>query len=166
MNAHITGCYRYRYSTLSTVLNLYTNKLETLLTRDFAADGATLTDKITSIEASLPEELKTFLQQLASRADELRNTSASNDEIMEFIYRCGQAQERLELLKTSWIAETVDYVQADGLAPTELAPPEEHALVRFITARDRILKQLANFMLKFLLLMVALLILGMVIGIV
>jgi len=144
----------------------YTQKLESLLARDYAARGSDLGEKLRCLEGSLPAELEAALKEIAGHSRELRHPSKSNEDVMDFIFACGQAFEQLDSLRRSRIAENLSFVPANGLPPGELEKTDMDAVARFIATRDRLMKGIANFMLKFLLVVVGLLILGVLIGVI
>lgn len=95
-----------------------------------------------------------------------RQTSETPADAAELIFRCGQVFERLESLRRSRIADSLSFATADGSLPDDLEMTELDAIARFVAARDRFMKAVANFTLKFLLLLVGLLVLGMLIGVI
>ena len=144
----------------------YTQKLEALLIRDFAAKGRDLTETIGSIEASLPAELRDFLHEIAGRSRRLNQSREPSKDGTELIFRCGQAFERLEFLKQRRAAENLALLPGEGVSPGELDQTDLDAIARFVAARDKILQTAANYTLKFLLVLVGLLILGVLIGLI
>jgi hypothetical protein len=144
----------------------YTQKLVALLTRDFAAQGSDLTEAIGTIEASLPAELRDFLEEIAGRSRRLSQSREPAKDGTELIFRCGQALERLESLKQRRATENLAFLPGTGVSPEELDEADVDAIARFIAARDRFMKAAANFALKFLLVLIGLLILGVLIGVI
>lgn len=142
----------------------YAQKLEDLLVRDFAANGRDVTETIGSIEASLPPELRDFLQEIAGRSRRLNRSREPSKDGAELIFRCGQALERLESLKQRRAEESL--ASLPGASPDEVDQTDLDAIARVLAARDRILQTAANYALKFLLVLVGLLILGVLIGLI
>jgi hypothetical protein len=85
---------------------------------------------------------------------------------MDFVFRCGQAFERLESFRQIRAAENLVFVPLNGSPPEEPEKTDLDAIARFVAARDRLLKAVASFTLKFLLVLAGLLILGMLIGLI
>ena len=144
----------------------YIQKLEYLLARDFSAKGHDLEAKVTSIAAALPDELRDFLQGTALLGRRLHQSGEPNREVMDFVFRCGQAFERLESFRQIRAAENLVFVPLNGSPPEEPEKTDLDAIARFVAARDRLLKAVASFTLKFLLVLAGLLILGMLIGLI
>jgi hypothetical protein len=144
----------------------YTQKLESLLASDFSAQGHDLEAKARSVEAGLPDELRDFLQEIARLGRQLHQSREPDAEVMDFVFRCGQAFERLEALRQIRAAENLAFIPLDGSPPEEPGKTELDAVARFVAARDRLLKAVANFTLKLLLILAGLLILGMLIGLI
>lgn len=143
--------------------SVYTQELENFLATDFAATGSSLAEKISSIEGSLPTELREALREIVRRS---HRTDETQTELMELVFRCGQAFERLQSLRRSRIVDSLTFVTADGSPPDDLEKTDLDAVARFVAARDRFMKAVADFTLKFLLVLSGLLILGVLIGLI
>ena len=88
-----------------------------------------------------------------------------NDSV-EFAFRCGQAYERLESLARSRLAANIDFLAPDGSPPPELEKNDYDALARFVALRDQLLRTVADYTLKFLLVSAILLVLGLSLGLI
>jgi len=148
-------------------IQIYLRKLNNQLDSDFAAQGDDLATRIGSIRSLLPDALLTLLRDIDTRATQLslspREDSAS---LADFIFRCGLASEQLETLRQNRAAESVAAFQTNGLPPAEFEKPELDAIAHFIAVRDRLLRKVADFTLKAMLILLGLLILGLVLGVV
>jgi hypothetical protein len=146
---------------------VYLHRLENQLDNDFAAQGDNLAAKTGSIRSLLPDELHALLRDIDTRATQLK-LSARNDGagLADFAFHCGRAGEQLKALRQNRAAESVAALQINGLPPDGIEKTELDAVARFIAARDRILRVVADFTLKVLLILVGLLILAVVLGLV
>ncbi len=141
---------------------LYLKKLEDMLAHDFAATGDTLAEKLASIRSKLPDQLAADLESLAGHAP----TGDNDDEVAGLVFRCGQLAEQLRGVLLAQAAENLAAAHPGGLDTEELAPADLDAVARFMAARDRFMRAVANFTLKALLIIVGLLIIGLALGIV
>lgn len=141
---------------------LYLKKLEDMLVHDFAAKGETLAEKLESIRSKLPDELAADIESLAGHAP----TGARVEEEAGLVFRCGQVSEQLRGVLLAQAAESVAAAHPAGLNTEELAPADLDAVARFMAARDRFMRAVANFTLKALLVIVGLLVIGLALGIV
>ena len=136
-------------------------RLEALLAEGFSAEGDGLEAKLRSVGAELPDDLRELLRQLAKESGSLDKEGA-----IQFAFRCGQAHERLESLAQSRLAANIAFLGSDGTPPLELEQNDLDAIARFVKLRDQILKTVADYTLKFLLVSVILLALGMSLGLI
>lgn len=137
-------------------------KLETLLAEGFSVEGVGLEAKTRAAGGELPEDLRTLLLVLAREAE----SAGEGGDPLGFAFRCGQAHERLESLAQSRLAANIAFLGADGSPPLELEDKDLDAIARFVKLRDQILKTVADYTLKFLLVSVVLLVLGLSLGLV
>ncbi len=139
----------------------YVENLENLLEADFAATGNNLNEKIDSVRSDLPEDVVTDIDTIAAAA------SMNNiPDLADLLFRCGQATQRLEVLRRSRAADNVVAAHPEGISPDELENTDLDAVARFIAARDKVMRFVADFTLKALLVIVGLLVLGLVLGII
>lgn len=137
-------------------------KLEALLADGFSAEGDGLEGKADRLGGELPDDLRQSLRQLAQESV----GGPGQAEALAFAFRCGQAHERLEALIQGRLAANIAYVEPDGTPPLELEQGDLDAIARFVKLRDRVLKTVADYTLKFLLVSAVLLILGLALGLV
>ncbi len=136
-------------------------RLETLLVEGFSAEGDGLEAKVHALGSELPEDLRELLQQLAKESGDLNQEGA-----VPFAFRCGQAHERLETLAQSRLAANIAFLDTDGIPPLELEKSDLDAIARFVRLRNQFLKTVADYTLKFLLVSVILLVLGLSLGLI
>ncbi len=134
-------------------------KLETLLAEGFSAEGTGLAAKVRGLGRELPEDLRDLLLELAGEQNR------QGDELA-FAFRCGQAYERLDGLAQSRLAAHIAFLEPDGTPPLELEKSDLDALARFVDLRNRFIKTVADYTLKFLLVSVILLALGLFLGLI
>lgn len=145
--------------TIQNTAKVYRQRLETLLAEDFFAEGGDLAEQVASVAAGWPEDLAAFLRDLAVSARGLEEGRVSDGAALEFVFRCGQAVERLDAFKHSRVDESLAAVRADGLPMEPLAEAELDTMARLLAARDRAVKAVADFTLKALLFCLGLLVL-------
>ena len=134
-------------------------RLETLLADGFAAEGDGLQGKLRSVARELPDDLRELLAGLAA--------GEGAADVAGFAFRCGQAYERLEALAQSRLAANIDFLGTDGTPPPlQLEKNDLDAISRFVALRDQLLKTVADYTLKFLLVAAVLLVLGVSLGLV
>jgi hypothetical protein len=138
-------------------------RLESLLAEGFSAGGGNLEAKLRRAGPELPDDLRALLLDLASRPG---GKAEGGDDSMEFAFRCGQAYERLESLQRSLLAANIDFHAPDGSPPAGLEKHDYAALARFVAVRDRLLRTVADYTLKFLLVSAILLVLGLSLGLI
>jgi hypothetical protein len=136
-------------------------RLEALLAEDFSAAGGGLEAKLRSVGGELPDDLRESLRQLAQESGGL-----DQDGAVQFAFRCGQAHERLETLAQSRLAANIAFLGPDGTPPPDLEKNDLDAIARFVKLRDRLLKTVADYTLKFLLVSAVLLVLGLSLGLI
>jgi len=137
------------------------DKLDALLKEGFSVEGDGLEAKVRKLGSELPEDLRESLRQLAKESNGL-----DKDGAIQFAFRCGQAHERLESLAQSRLAANIAFLGSDGTPPLELEQNDLDAIARFVKLRDQILKTVADYTLKFLLVSVILLALGLSLGLI
>lgn len=137
------------------------DQLEALLAEGFSAEGDGLEAKIHKLGTELPEDLRASLLQLVKESTRLDHATA-----LQFAFRCGQAHERLEALAQSRLAANIAYLDSDGTPPLELEQKDLDAIARFVKLRDQVLKTVADYTLKFLLVSVVILVIGLSLGLI
>jgi hypothetical protein len=142
-------------------MNELTEKLETLLAEGFGAEGAGLAAKLRSVERELPEDLLQWLGDLAAERG-----PQDPDAAARFAFRCGQAYERLDAAVQARLAANIAFLGVDGSPALELEKNDLDAIARFVKLRDQVLKTVADYTLKFLLVSAVLLVLGLSLGLI
>jgi hypothetical protein len=138
-------------------------RLESLLAEGFSAGGGSLEAKLRLVGHELPDDLRALLLNLALRPE---RKAEGEDDSVEFAFRCGQAYERLDSLARSRLAATIDFHAPDGSPPPELEKDDYDALARFVALRDQLLRTVADYTLKFLLVSTILLVIGLSLGLI
>ena len=106
------------------------------------------------------------------RSTRVRSSAASDvykrqgKDWVEFAFLCGQAYERLESFVQSRLAANIAFHAPDGTLPLELEGKDFANLARFVALRDRVLRTVADYTLKFLLVSVILLVIGLSLGLI
>ena len=137
-------------------------KLEALLAEGFAAEGEGLEAKLRKLGGELPDDLRESLGQLAKESADL-----DGEAVIPFAFRCGQIHERLETLAQNRLAAHIAFLGPDGTPPPlELEKNDLDAIARFVKWRDQFIKTVADYTLKFLLVSVILLVLGLSLGLI
>lgn len=144
----------------------YAQRIEKLLIQHYGATGSDLPSRIASVAEELPPELLERLRELATLAAGSADRLPSDEEIAEFVFRCGQIGERLETDLKAKASENLIFVGTDGRTVTDPEKADLDALTRFLTARDRLLRKAADISLKILVIGVLLLIAGFLIGVI
>ncbi len=134
----------------------YIARLESLLAENFSAEGEGLAAKTQNVAGELPDELRDLLLALAA--------GQNQQDALDFAFLCGQAHERLKSLAESRFAAEIAFLQPDGTQPLELENLD--AVARFIKLRDQVLKTVADYTLKFLLVAFILLLIGFFLGLI
>jgi hypothetical protein len=139
-------------------------RLEKLLEEGFSAQGDSLEAKLQNASAELPDDLRESLSELAQESYVLEQTDKAD--LLQFAFRCGLLHERLETLAQNRLAANIAFLAPDGTSPLELEKNDFDALARFVDLRDRFLRVVADYTLKFLLVSVILLVLGVSLGLI
>jgi len=136
-------------------------RLDSLLAEGFSVEGDGLEAKVRKLGNELPEDLRVLLPQLA-----IESKGLGQEGVIPFAFRCGQAHERLKSLVESRLAANIAFLEPDGSAPLELEQSDLDAIARFVKLRDKALKTVADYTLKFLLVSVILLVIGLSLGLI
>jgi len=140
--------------------------LESLLRQGFGAQGSDLAALVADTAGDLPHDLAEELQTAAGKAALLKASAPSAGLLIDFAFHCGCLHERLDALRQGRAIERLGFVPANALPPEDLGKADLDALARFAAARDRFLKTVADFTLKFLVVATLLLVLGLALGLV
>lgn len=140
-------------------------KLDELLVQDFQAQGANFAERAVHAAPRLPQESAQALAELADPASRPADT-ADPARLAEFVFRCGRVYEQLHAF---WLVEMEmenTRVDFDRVETTPLQPAQADLLARFVETRDRLFRQVADFTLKAILVILGLLVLGLLLGLV
>lgn len=140
--------------------------LKKLLATHFQGRGEDFRDLLASVEGQLPDKLREDLEELAGRADLLSEVSRDSEALLSFVFRCGQLHERLDALRLDRALGRLGFVHADDLPVEHLDKADLDAFARFAAARDRLLKTVADYTLKFLVVSAVLLMVGLSFGLI
>lgn len=133
---------------IHTALTAYRLQLETLLRNNFGAVGDDLPTLTQSSAANLPDDVLDLLTRLAGQSPDPVQTA----------FNYGRAVERLNALKQARIAESLAMAGAEGV-PLDALPPEElDTMARVLAVRDRLVKAIADFTFKALMVCLGLLV--------
>ena len=146
-----------------TDINYLVLRLETLLVEGFSAEGSDLGAKLRAVGRQLPDDLREQLQSIAQ--SQLKADLDGNDPV-EFAFRCGEAHERLANWVHSHLAANIDFLEPDGTSHAGIEVKDYQALASFVAWRDQFLRTVADYTLKFLLVSVILLVIGLSFGLI
>lgn len=142
--------------------------LDALLAERFRLELAGLTrPALQSAAPTLPAELVQSLTELAETQDRLKSESSADEtRLASYAFRCGALHEQLR----AWLRVEMEVENArinlDSVEPSLLQPGQEDLMARFVETRDRLFRQVADFTLKALLIVLGLLTVGLVLGLV
>ncbi|BBL73646.1 hypothetical protein [Methylomagnum ishizawai] len=133
-------------------------RLDALIAAEYRADPPDFAAKAQAIGPALPDELAQTLAGLVAAHASLQAEPDPDDaRIADFAFRCGQVHEQLRAHRQ---------IELELEASAQVPPAQAEPLARFIEVRDRLFRQVADFTLKALLVMLGLLTLGLVLGLV
>lgn len=145
----------------------YARNLQARLAAAIPAEGVNLQEKVRACgDGGLPDELATLLKSIVE--DPVLASSeygATPENWMSFAFRCGQAHEMLGTLARGK-ADNIVFVRPDGTSIEALENIDIDTLAKFAALRDRILKTVADYTLKFLLVSAVLTIIGLSLGLI
>lgn len=143
------------------------SRLDELLDHQFQTSASDFTGKVNAIAAQLPEEPAQALYEVLGRRAALSAEEAPAPEsLADFAFLCGRAYEQLEAWRRIQMEMENVLTGPDSVSATPLQASQVEPLSRFIEARDRIFRKVADFTLKALLIGLGLLILGLVLGLI
>ena len=129
--------------------------------------GENFAERAASAVNALPEELSQPLRELLSLYQQLQAQAAPDEKLgPEFCFACGALTEKLRAeLQTRMEVESA-IVGPDSVSAQPLQGGQSDQLSRFIEARDRLFRKTADLTLKFLLIGLGLLTLGLLLGVI
>jgi hypothetical protein len=148
-------------------VNISLAKLDQLLVEQFRADARDFAGRARGVAASLPDELAQPLAELAEAGERLKaEPAAEAGRFAEFAFRCGQVYEQLTAQRRIEMEMENVRVGPASVEPAPLQGSQADLVARFIEARDRMFRKVADFTLKALLVVLGLLTLGLILGLV
>ena len=148
---------------MTAITNPLNQRLETLLADGFSLAEGSLEANVLRMGDELPGDLRDLLLNLANGRTEKGDVEGDP---IEFAFLCGQAYERLENFFHSRLAADIAFHAPDGTPPLELEKKDFAALSRFMALRNRALRTIADYTLKFLLVSAILLFMGLSLGLI
>ncbi|MEY2680624.1 MAG: hypothetical protein RL661_855 [Pseudomonadota bacterium] len=142
-------------------------QLDQALTHSLNLKPADFESHTTEAITELPEEFTLPLRHLLSLHKELScATTAEAARAGEFCFACGAMHEKLQALTLARMEIENAIIGLDSVSARPLAQAQSDQLSRFIAARDRLFRKVADLTLKILLAGLGLLFLGLFFGIV
>jgi len=121
---------------------------------------------VTEAIAELPEEFTQPLRHILSLQKELTSATADNTRAAEFCFACGAMHEKLQALILAQMEVEHAIIGLDSVSAEPLARSQSDQLSRFIASRDRLFRKTADLTLKILLTGLALILVGLLLGVV
>lgn len=123
-------------------------------------------DYVETVAAELPEEVSQSLLELAQTAISLRSSDSAPSEEgwATFAFQCGELYTQLKNHRQIQMELESVVVGPDRVDVQPLQPGQTDLLSRFVETRDRIFRKVADVTLKFLLIGLAILTLGLIFG--
>ncbi len=141
--------------------------LDAILIHDLGATTDRFATRAEEVAATLPDEAAQALRAIAAQQASLLAAGANDpQQVGEFCFAAGALHEKLRtLLQTEMELESA-IVGPDRVSATPLQRAQSDQLARLLETRDRIFRKVADVTLKFLLIGLGLLVLGLVLGLV
>ena len=141
--------------------------LDDSLIHHFGATAPTFAARVEEIAATLPDDVAQPLRALAAQQARLLATAEPDPQAAgDFCFAAGALHEKLRaVLQAQMELESV-IVGPGSVSATPLQRAQSEQVSRFIEARDRLFRKVADVMLKFLLIGLGLLTLGLMLGLI
>lgn len=136
-------------------------QLDALLIDHFQAQGADFAARVQDATPRISQESALALAELARSADSLDPA-----QLADFAFRCGRVYEQLEAQRLIDMEMENIRVGFDQVETQPLQAAQLDRVARFIEARDRLFRKVADFTLKAILIVLGLLTLGLVLGVI
>ena len=138
-----------------------------ILSRDLGLPAGSFAVQAEQAAPLLPEDVAQPLRELAAALAQLRSrTMPGPREDADFCFAAGALHEKLPALRQTRMELASTIVGPDSISPTPLQRAQSDQLSRSIEARDRLFRKVADVTLKFLLMGLGLLMLGLLLGII
>lgn len=134
-------------------------QFDTLLEDTMGLEGDDLDAKLGQLP-ELPDDLQAVLTEI------FKPDAKSAADPLEFAFRCGQAYAQLEAHLQNQLAANIDFLATDGTAGMELGKSDWGTLARFVAMRNKVLKTVADYTIKFLLVSALILMVGLSLGLI
>ena len=139
--------------------------LDSLLVRDLGVTASHFAARAEQAADNLPDELAQPLRAIAALHGRLASGTEPNPRLAgEFCFACGALHEKLSTLTQTRMELESAIVGPDSVSTTPLQRPQSDQLTRLIETRDRLFRKVADLTLKFLLIGLGLLTLGLLLG--
>ncbi len=137
------------------------------LSRLPGVSGDLFTERAASAVSALPEDLAQPLRELLALYQQLQAQPESDRRLgHEFCFACGALTEKLRAELQARMEVESAIVGPDHVSAQSLQGAQSDQLSRFIEARDRLFRKTADLTLKFLLIGLGILTLGLLIGVI
>lgn len=141
--------------------------LEEILARDLGLPAGSFAAQAEQAALLLPEDLAQALRELAATLTRLQSRTVPDPLAdADFCFAAGVLHERLRAFRQTRMELESTIVGPDSISTTPLQRAQSDQLARFIEARDRLFRKVADLTLKFLLIGLGLLMLGLLLGII
>lgn len=143
-------------------------QLNEILVRDLGVTGENPMERIGNAAAILPDELAAPLTRILKLYPPEAPTNSLTDHCSsgEFWFECGVAHERLRAFVLARMEVESAIMGSGSVSTSPLHNSESDQISRFISARDRLFRKVADATLKFLLIGLGLLTIGLLLGII
>lgn len=150
-----------------TFLDSSVSRFNDLLTGPFGTPKTDFPGMAKSAGAELPEDLDRALRELAANYGSLQaQPDPAPTALADFAFRCGEVYSKLENHRQIQMELENVVVGPESVSANPLQSAQVEPLARFIEARDRIFRKVADFTLKALLIGLGLLTLGLFLGLI
>ncbi|MBM3748528.1 MAG: hypothetical protein FJW34_22360 [Acidobacteria bacterium] len=143
--------------------------LDELLTRELGGIGDDFASRARRVAENLPDEFAqpvTRLLELRHRLGESGAREPDAELVGRYCFACGAVHEKLRAFTQARLEVESAIMGMDSVQTMPLQTGQSDQLSRFLAARDRLFRKVADVTLKFLLIGLGLLLLGLLIGVV
>ncbi len=149
------------------MLELCRNRLDATLIQTLDIEAPDFRERLQQAAKELPDELARPLREIATAHEALLAADNPDSEAMAgFCFACGILHEQLRAHAQARLEVENTIMGPASVSPSALQPGQSDVLSRFIETRDRLFRKTADWTLKFLLIGLALLALGLAIGVI
>ncbi|MDD1650289.1 MAG: hypothetical protein LUO80_07830 [Methylococcaceae bacterium] len=142
------------------------NALDDILIRSLGATATTFAARAEQVAATLTDDVAQPLRAIAALHARLSANMTPDPRLVgEFCFACGALHEKLGALMQTQMELESAIVGPESISTTPLQRSQSDQLTRLIETRDRLFRKVADLTLKFLLLGLGLLTLGLMLGV-